>query len=102
MTRSTSEIIEQMNQERRRRTGLEPPLSERQYASRSEVIEQMRRDRRVQTGLEPLPPRAGQVAAPQVPAMALDPRLEGLLTDRRFTAVFDGMDTAELRSLLEE
>jgi hypothetical protein len=70
--------------------------------SSSEIIEQMRRDRRMRTGLDPLPPREGQVATPQVPAVALDPRLEGLLTDRRFRAVLEGMDTTELRSLLEE
>jgi hypothetical protein len=55
----------------------------------------MRRDRRVQTGLDPLPPREGHVAAAQMPVVALDPRLEALLTDPRFaTAIWTGTGDA--------
>ena len=102
MTKSTSEIIEQMRHERRVRIGLpEPPVGERQHQSPSEIIEQMRRDRRVRTGRDPLPERE-DIVVPEVPVIALDPRLKALLTDRRFTALFDGMDATELRGLLEE
>lgn len=69
--------------------------------SASEIIEQMRRDRRVRTGLDLLPDREGHVV-PQVPVTPMDRRLEALLTDRRFTALFDAMDAAELRGLLED
>jgi hypothetical protein len=99
MTKSASEIIEQMRHERRLRIGLpEPPAGERQQQSPSEIIEQMRRDRRIRTGRDPLPRRDDVI--PQIPLVALDPRLEALFTDRRFTALFS--DATELRCLLEE
>ena len=68
----------------------------------SEIIEQMRQQRRVRTGLELAPPGKQVESSPPSSATPLDPRIESLLSDRRFKALFSGHDPTELRSLLEE